>query len=148
MLARVNEKTIADALHAAREGARVLDAAVEPINRNVDQLESSLADRDKSLNRDFTAARLRYTAARYDVEARSNQTIANLYELQVCKSNLDADRHHRRSQMFFYGMLGAQAAVIIATFWLAARKRSILWSLAAAAGASAVFFACYVYLFM
>ena len=55
----MNEKTIADALHAAREGARVLDAAVEPINRNVDQLESSLADRDKSLNRDFTAARLR-----------------------------------------------------------------------------------------
>ena len=50
--------------------------------------------------------------------------------------------------MFFSGMLGAQAAVIIATFSLAARKRSLLWSLAAAAGASAVFFACYVYLFM
>lgn len=102
----------------------------------------------QSANRDFTAARLRYTAARYDAEARLNQAIANVFELQVRKGNLNAERHHRRSQMFFYGMLGAQAAVIIATFSLAARKRSLLWSLAAAAGASAVFFACYVYLFM
>ncbi len=148
LLGRMNEKTIVDALQAARDGSRAFDTAVEPIDRNVDQLERYVADHDKSLNRDFTAARLRYTAARYDIEARLNQAIAQLYELQVCKSNLDADRHHRRSQMFFYGMLGAQAAVIMATFSLAARKRSIMWSLAAAAGTSAVFFACYVYLFM
>ena len=114
----------------------------------MDQLEKSLAGGDKSLKRDFTAARLRYTAARYDTEARLNQAIATVYELQVRKGNLDAERHRRRSQMFFYGMLGAQAAVIIATFSLAARKRSLLWSMAAAAGVSAVFFACYVYLFM
>jgi hypothetical protein len=43
-------------------------------------------------------------------------------------------------------MLGAQAAVIIATFSLAARQRSYLWGLAAAAGAAAVSFALYVYL--
>ena len=148
LLAPVKDQSIAEALRAARDRARSLDAAVQPINRNVDQLEKSLAGGDKSLNRDFTAARLRYAAARYDAEARLNQAIANLYELQVRKSNLDAERHNRRSQMFFYGMLGSQAAVIIATFSLAARKRSLLWSLAAAAGASAVFFACYVYLFM
>ena len=53
-----------------------------------------------------------------------------------------------RSQQFFYGMLTAQAAVIISTFSLAAQKRSLLWSLAAAAGAAAVSFAVYVYLFM
>ena len=148
LLAPVKDQTIAAALRAARDRAHALDAAVEPINRNVDQLEASLAGGDKSLSRDFAAARLRYTAARYDAEARLNQAIANVYELQVRKGNMDAERHHRRSQMFFYGMLGAQAAVIIATFSLAARKRSLLWSLAAAAGASAVFFACYVYLFM
>ena len=148
LLAPVQDQIIAEALLAAQDRARSLDAAVQPINRNVDQLEKSLADGDKSLNRDFTAAKLRYTAARYDAEARMNQAIANLYELQVRKGNLDAERHHRRSQMFFYGMLGAQAAVIIATFSLAARRRSLLWSLAAAAGVSAVFFACYVYLFI
>ncbi len=98
--------------------------------------------------RDFTAARLRYTAARYDAEARLNQAIANLYELQVRKSNVSAERHHRRSQRFFFGMLGAQAAVIVSTFSLAAQKRSLLWSLAAAAGAAAVAFAVYVYLCM
>ena len=148
LLAPVRDQTIAEALCAAQDQARSLDAAVQPINRNVDQLEKSLADGDKALNRDFTAAKLRYTAARYDAEARMNQAIANLYELQVRKGNMDAERHHRRSQMFFYGMLAAQAAVIIATFSLAARRRSLLWSLAAAAGVSAVFFACYVYLFI
>jgi hypothetical protein len=45
-------------------------------------------------------------------------------------------------------MLAAQAAVITATFALAARQRSILWGLAAAAGAVAVAFAVYVYLWM
>ena len=103
---------------------------------------------DKSLSRDFVAARLRYTAARYDAEARLNQAIGNLYELQVRKSNIDAERHHKRSQQFFYGMLGAQMAVIISTFAIAARKRNLLWSLAAVAGAAAVSFAVYVFLFM
>jgi len=148
LLAPVKDRTIAEALHVARDRARLLEGAVEPINRNVDLLEKALADGDKALNRDFAAARLRYTAARYDAEARLNQAIANMYELQVRKSNLEAERHHRRSQMFFFGMLGAQAAVIIATFSLAARKRNLLWGLAAAAGTSAVFFTFYVYLFL
>ena len=64
------------------------------------------------------------------------------------KSNADAERHHARSQKFFYGMLVAQAAVIVSTFSLAAQKRSFLWALAAAAGAAAVSFAIYVYLFV
>ena len=67
------------------------------------------------MTRDFIAARLRFTAARYDTEARLNQSIANIYELQVRKSNASAERHHRRSRKIFYGMLAAQAAVIIAT---------------------------------
>ena len=148
LLPPVKDQAIADALRAALDRTRALDAALQPINQKVDQLEKTLASGDQSFKRDFTAARLRYTAARYDAEARLNQAIANVYELQVRKSNLDAERHRQRSQMFFYGMLGAQAAVIIATFSLAARNRSFLWSLAAAAGAAAVSFACYVYLFM
>jgi hypothetical protein len=94
------------------------------------------------------ASRLRYAALRYEVEARLNQAIANLYELQVRQSNISAERHHERSQRFFFGMLGAQLGVIISTFAIAARKRNLLWSLAAAAGLLAVGFAIYVYLYV
>ena len=41
-------------------------------------------------------------------------------------------------------LLAAQAAVIIATFALAARKKNFLWAIAAAAGALAVAFSLYV----
>jgi hypothetical protein len=148
LIAQVSAESLTEALRAARAASRAMDAAFQPINQHVDQLEKFLAGADKTVIRDYTAARLRYTASRYDAEARLNQAIANLYELQVRKENQVAERHHRRSQLFFFGMLGAQAAVIIATFSLAAQKRSLLWSLAAAAGVAAVFFAGYVYLFL
>jgi len=148
LLTQVQDQTLADALNAANEHAIAFDDATAPVNRAIEQLENSPAATDKSLHRDLIAARLRYTAARYDAEARLNQGIANLLELQVRKNNVSAERHHKRSQRFFFGMLGAQMAVIIATFAVAARKRSLLWSLAAAAGAAAVCFAVYVYLFM
>jgi hypothetical protein len=114
------------------------------------QIESSLAHLrtggNGSLRRDFTALRVRHAARRYDVEASLNQAIANIYELQVRKSNISVERYHLRSQRFFYGMLGAQMAVTIATFAMAARQRNLLWSLAAAAGLGAVVFALYVFL--
>ncbi len=59
-----------------------------------------------------------------------------------------AERHHLRSQRFFVGMLAAQLGVIASTFAMAARKRSLLWSFAAAAGVAAISFAVYVYLFV
>ncbi len=102
----------------------------------------------QAIQRDFTATRLTYASKRYDAEARLNQAIASLYELQVRKSNFSAERHRVRSQQFFYGMLAGQMGVIIATFAIAARRRNFLWSLAAAAGAGAVSFAVYVYLFI
>ena len=148
LLSQVKDKALADALNAAKEHAIAFDDATAPVNRAIDQLENSPAAGDKSVHRDLVAARLRYTAARYDAEARLNQVIANLLELQVRRNNVSAERHHDRSQSFFYGMLAAQMAVIIATFAIAARKRNLLWSLAAAAGAAAVCFAIYVYLFM
>ncbi len=149
LCAKVSPGNLEEALSAAKDRAEAFDAAIKPVNRVIDQLEKNLAGgADKSLSRDFVAARLRYTAARYDAEARLNQAIGDLYELQVRKSNIEAERHHVRSQRFFYGMLGAQMAVIISTFAIAARKRNLLWSLAAAAGAAAVGFAAYVFLFM
>ena len=89
---------------------------------------------------------MRYTSLRYEVEARLNQAIANLYELQVRQSNISAERHHDRSQRFFFGMLAAQLGVIVSTLAMAARQRNLLWSLAAAAGLGAVAFALYVFL--
>jgi len=149
LLASVNAATVDEAIQAARDRAAVFDAATAPVSRGVDRLEIAIAASGAAeLVRDVTAARLRYTAARYEGEARLNQAIANLYELQVRMSNTAAERHHRRSERFFLGMLAAQAAVITATFALAARQRSILWGLAAGVGLVAIAFAVYVYLWM
>ncbi|HUK51966.1 MAG TPA: DUF4337 family protein [Candidatus Binatia bacterium] len=146
LIARLTDPALAAALLAAQERAGSFDALLAPNNKAVAQLESESAGRPN--HRDVVAARLRYTAQRYDTESRLNQAIAYLYELQVRRSNFTAERHERRSQRFFFGMLAAQAAVIVATFAMAARKRNLLWGLAAAAGLAAVGFAVYVYLFI
>ncbi len=148
-LASVNAETVEAAIDAARNRAAAFDAATTPISRGMDRLEKAIAaDGPTELARDVTAARIRYTAARYDSEARLNQAVGNLYELQVRMSNMAAERHQRRSERFFLGMLAAQAAVITATFALAARQRNVLWGLAAGVGVVAVAFAVYVYLWL
>jgi hypothetical protein len=159
LLAPVSNETLGQAVAAARDQAEAFDRATQPINQSVDQIDALISKHAANspaafsaaapaMNRDFTAARLRYTAARYEVEARLNQSIANLYELQVRKSNFSAERHHDRSQRFFVGMLAAQLGVIVSTFALAARQRSLLWGIAAAAGLVAIAFAIYVYLYV
>ncbi|MBM3858966.1 MAG: DUF4337 domain-containing protein [Verrucomicrobia bacterium] len=144
LLANVTDKMLADALLAARDRVQAFEVATHPINQAVNALDKKFGRKNTS----FVAARLAYTAQRYEIEARLNQAIANLYELQVRKSNILAGRHHARSQRFFFGMLAAQAGVIIATFAMAARKRNLLWALAAIAGLLAVAFAVYVYLYV
>ena len=158
LLVSVPEKTLASALQHAQDYALSFDAATAPFNQTIDMLEKQLIrtqsllpvpdESVSALSRDFTAARLRFNAQRYDIEARLNQAIANIYELQVRKSNVSADRHHNRSQRFFFGMLAAQMGVIIATFAMAAKQRNLLWSLAAGAGVVAIAFAVYVYLYV
>ena len=128
-----------DKIAAARDRAKAFDDALVPVLKQIEQLPET---------RDGIATRARFSAARYDTEAKLNQAIGVLYEEQVRQSNDVAVRHHRRSQRFFYGMLAAQAAVIVATFSLATQKRGLMWSLAAAAGAAAIGFAVYVYLFV
>jgi hypothetical protein len=145
LLVKIKPATLAVALTAAQDAAQAFDNATKSINKTSDQFDETLMTGDKTLFRSFAAARLRYTAARYDTEARLNQAIAGVYELQVRQNNFTAERHHRRSGKFFFGMLAAQMAVIISTFSIAARKKSFLWSLAAAAGMVAVSFATYVY---
>ena len=150
LLAKVSDRMITETLAAAKERTDAFDAATKPANQVIDAAETVLEHPGVpvALHRDFIAARLRFAALRYDTEARLNQVIATLYELQVRKNNLSAERHHGRSQRFFYGMLGAQMAVIISTFAIAARKRNLLWTLAAAAGTIALLFAAYVYLYV
>jgi hypothetical protein len=149
-LARVSDKVLDEALRAARDQVQLFDMATKPVNQAIDLLDNILSRQSASasLSRDFTAARLRYAALRYEVEARLNQAIANLYELQVRKSNISAERHHNRSQRFFFGMLAAQLGVIVSTLAIAARQRNLLWGLAAAAGLLAIAFAIYVYLYV
>jgi hypothetical protein len=147
-LARVKAATLVESLAAARAAATAFDNATGPINKAVDKLNVSLINGDKRKLRDFTAAQLAYVALRYDAEARLNQSIAGIYELQVRQNNYSAEKHHRRSGKFFYGMLAAQMAVIISTFAIAARQRNFLWSIAAAAGVAAISFAVYVYLYV
>ena len=148
-LAKVSAKDLADALVSAQNAATAFDTAAKPINKAVDKLDVTILNGDdKTAAHYFAAAHLRYTAARYDTEARLNAAIGSLYELQVRQNNVSAEHHHRRSAKFFYGMLAAQMAVIISTFAIAARQRSFLWSIAAAAGAAAIGFAAYVFLYV
>jgi len=147
-LAKVKDTTLSASLASARDAANAFDNAAKPINKAVDKLDDTLVSGDQRTFRDFTAARLRYAAARYDAEARLNVAIGSVYELQVRKGNISAEHHHKRSQKFFFGMLAAQLAVIVSTFSIAARQKSFLWSLAAAAGMGAVSFAAYVYFYV
>ncbi len=148
MLVKIKDATLAESLTAAKDAANAFDEAAKPINKTSDKLDEALMTGDKNTFRSFSAARLRYTAARYDAEAKLNSSIGGILELQVRKGNISAEHHHKRSAKFFYGMLAAQMAVIIATFSIAARQKSFLWSLAAAAGLSAVSFAAYVYFYV
>jgi hypothetical protein len=147
-LAKVKPAQLAESLVAAHAAATAFDNATKPINKASDKFDETLMTGDRRAFRDFSAARLRYTASRYDAEARLNQAVANVYELQVRQNNYSAEKHHRRSAKFFYGMLAAQMAVIISTFAIAARQKNFLWSIAAAAGTAAVGFAAYVYLYV
>ncbi len=147
-LVKVKDGDLEDALKSAQQAALDFDNVTKPINKNSDKLDDVLMAGDNGAFRSFSAARLRYTAARYDAESRLNQVIASVYELQVRKSNASAEKHHARSGKFFYGMLAAQLAVIIATFAIAARQRNFLWSVAAAAGLAAISFSVYVFLYV
>jgi hypothetical protein len=146
-LVNVKPQTLDASVRAATDASIAYDSTTAPVNKAIDQLEKS-SNGDKNLSRDFDAARMRYTAARYDAEAKLNQTIANLYELEVRKSNTSAEHHHARSQRFFFGMLAAQLGVIVSTFAMAARARNLLWSIAAGAGIIAIGVAVWVYLYV
>ena len=149
----LSDEVMASALRAARDQVAAYDQVTKPIAQAIDQGEALLRTlagdaQTRLLQRSLLAARLRWNAARYASEAHLNQTIANLEELAVARSNHAADHHHERSGRFFLGMLAAQLGVIVATMAIAAKKRNLLWGFAAAAGLVSVVFASYVFAFV
>jgi len=155
LLKSVKNTDLTRALTDASAHIRDFDATLKPVTSAIDTLEKELSRLPITMNgapnpltRVFIPARLAYSAQRYDLEARQNQVIAQLLELQVRQSNVSAERHHSRSGFFFYGMLGAQLAVIVSTLSLAVQRRNVLWLIAAVAGVLALIFAVYVYLFV
>jgi hypothetical protein len=128
-----------------------VDAKVNDLHQTAQAAEragSTLKSAADEFGNDFKASQLRWDSRRYEREARDNQAVAGLYELDVRKANLESDRHRQRSTNFFYAMLAAQGAVTIATFSIAMRRRSFLWGLATAAGLAAVTFGAYVFVSM
>lgn len=151
LLNALTEEQITGALADSRAHARDFDKLLDPVVEGGDALGEAIdaaGDAQKTMRHDFAELRLRYSSMRYDAEASLNRAIASLHEVQVRKSNLTATRHNLRSKRFFMGMLAAQAAVIVSTLAMAARKRNLLWSLAALAGLGAVAFAAYVFLYV
>lgn len=143
---------VAAALTEAEAKSATFDASISHFVRQADAfgeaIEHAPADARGALQRSFAVLRLRYSSMRYDTEAAINQVIAGIREVQVAQSNESAERHRRRSARFFYGMLAAQAGIIIATLAIAAQRRNLLWSIAAVAGLLAASLATYVYLWV
>jgi hypothetical protein len=124
-------------LNDVRQAAAVVERTGPALKSAADELAN-----------DFKAAQLVYDSKRYEREARYNQAVAGLYELDVRKASLDSERHRNRSMFFFFAMLAAQGGVTIATFAIAMRRRSLPWALATLAGLAALAVGVYVYLRM
>lgn len=129
------------ALPADGKGVAEMRQAGAPLSLTGPAVKNAAND----LNIDFKAAQFDFTGRRNRVEASLNRDIANVYEVQVHRNSYISDLHRERSKRFFYGMLGAQAGVAIASFALAARQRSVLWMLATLFGLGALGFSLWVY---
>jgi hypothetical protein len=125
-----------DAMSESRDAVGALSRLDTAMTKNADEIKQA-----------FLAAYREFTARRYEREARDIQAVGDVYEIQVEKSSWQSERHRKRSQLFFVGMLTAQAGVVIASFSLAIKQRNALWALATTAGAAAIGFSTYVYLF-
>ena len=126
------------------EGKSLRDArtGAERLAGNADRLRGQAHTLAVGVRADL----LDYDARRYRQEAKYNQAVAGLRDLQARLSGFTSDDHRRRSQWFFYGMLAAQGGVTVATFALAVRLKGLLWGIATAAGLIAVSIGAFVFL--
>jgi hypothetical protein len=131
-------------LPAAERSAPGLQEAVADLNR----ADAAVTTAAGELSAESKALQMLFNARRYRTEARYNQRIAELYEVQVRYNSIISERHRDRSRRFFYGMLCAQAGVTVASLALAAQRMSVLWALAGLAGLIALGFSVFVYLYV
>jgi hypothetical protein len=122
-----------------------------PLTPEASHVAASLGRRAERLHRTAQeelraaeASRLDFDFRRYRREGDYNQFLGYLREMQARRSALESDRHHYKSEMYFYAMLAAQVGVTISTFALAVRLRSTLWGVASLAGVAAIGVAGYV----
>jgi hypothetical protein len=161
-------ETLESAIVTAEANADAFDQACDPVVNSIRKLERAVGDVDrqiggladppaeiKSLAGAVHGAALSlrfaaqdFTSRRYDREAKYNQQIGELYEVQVRTAGYESERHRIRSKNFFYAMLCAQAGVTIASLALAKSRQSAFWFIAGLAGVVAVAFGAYVYLAM
>jgi hypothetical protein len=123
-----------------------VDEAIRKQIEPIQQADAAVRQEANELKEFWNAVQDTYTASRLRHEANDNRRLAEVLEVQVHKSSYQADRLHARSQWFFFGMLGAQAGVVISSMAVAARRKSSLWLLASVAGLFALGFSSWVYL--
>lgn len=148
LLRQISESSLVQATQVAGDNTRGYDRQMAPILARAEQWKTRIyqrPDATRSQARGLAAACMRLESLRYEQDSHYNSTVAQLKELQVRLSNQHAERHHLRSKWFFFGMLAAQLAVILATFALALKRRSLVWGLATSLGMCAVGFGVYVY---
>jgi hypothetical protein len=115
-----------------------------PASRFV-EADATVQTAAQQLNDLFKSAAHDFNQRRYSMEAANNQKTAQLYEVQVHHSSMLSDNHLERSKMFSYAMMGTQAGVAIASLALAARRKSMLWLLAALLGVAALAYSAWVF---
>lgn len=168
VVANISAPEIDAAIIAAQANASAFEQACDPVVKSIRKLERAIgdvyritgspADGPEALRPLANAvhgaalslrfANQDFTARRYDREARDNQAVGELYEVQVLRAGFDSERHRARSKNFFYAMLCAQAGVTIASLALAKTRQSMFWLVAGLAGFAALALGGYVYLVM
>lgn len=168
IVANIPASEIDAAIVAAQASANSFEQACDPVVKAIRSLERAIGDvyritgsptdgpeslRPLANAIHGAALSLRFanqdfTARRYDREARDNQSVGELYEVQVLRAGFDSERHRARSKNFFYAMLCAQAGVTIASLALAKTRQSMFWLFASVAGFAALALGGYVYLVM
>jgi hypothetical protein len=168
LMPSISPSVVEDEIVRAEAAADAFSRACEPIIRAIQSMERALgrvnrimssstdqSNEHKALSGAVHGAALslrfgsqEFTARRYDREAKFNQQIGELYEVQVRQAGFESERHRIRSRNFFYAMLCAQAGVTLASLALAKARQSAFWLTAGLAGLIAVALGAYVYLKM
>lgn len=141
----VNRVKLEETIDRANAELKRIDAEWQPV---VDVLNRRLAAMAESRDRGQQAKHMEVEQRRYRIEANLNQQLGHLYEVRVKTSSLQSERHHSRSENFFYAMLAGQAGATLAALALARKRQSGLWLGAGLIGTVSVGFGAYVYLTM